>query len=120
MKKIQLIEKEIPVAGATVKINEELDRDYAEMTGIAFLDNIGLNCLLNSSSIDGEEVFPKNFEVAFLQSNVFVPPNERFFSLQDKKAGGNKIELEFKDGSTAASYPYTLKIYIRLEGEAKN
>ena len=114
-KKIQLIEKEVPAAGSTVRILDELDRDYRWLTGIAFLDNIGLNCLLVASVVDGTELFPRDFEVAFLQSNVFVPPNDRFFTLPPQKADGNRIEFEFKDGGTAPSYPYTLKIYLQLE-----
>ena len=115
MKKIQLIEKEVLRSGDTVRVSEDLDRDYKHLTGISFLDNVGLNSLLFSSSLDGKELFPKNFEVAFLQSNVFVPPNERFFTLKNKEANGNKIELDYKDGGTAVSYPYMLRIYLQLE-----
>ena len=63
------------------------------------------------------ELFPKNFEAAFLQSNVFVAPDQRFFTLYNQKAQGKKLEIEFKDGGTAAAYPYTLRIYLRLEND---
>tara|TARA_B100001939_G_scaffold264329_1_gene231561 strand:+ start:178 stop:540 length:363 start_codon:yes stop_codon:yes gene_type:complete len=116
-KKIQLIEKEVPAANATVRLTEELDNDYRYLTGIALLDNIGLKSVLGYSSIDGQELFPKNFEAAFLQSNVFVAPDQRFFTLYNQKAQGKKLEIEFKDGGTAAAYPYTLRIYLRLEND---
>ena len=112
--KIQLIEKEIPNANAAVRITEELDKDYQYLTGIAVLDNIGLSSILLHSSIDGNELFPKNFEVSFFQSNLFVAPNERFLTLVEKTAKGNRLELDFQDGGTAPNYPYTLKIYLKL------
>ena len=65
--KIQLIEKEIESANDLVRVSEDLDQGYEKVTGIAFLENIGTKHLLQSSSIDGKELFPKNFEVAFLQ-----------------------------------------------------
>ena len=115
--KIQLIEQVVPVANASVRISEDLDKGYEKVTGISFLDTIGLNNILKDSSIDGKELFPKDFEVLFLQSNVFVPPDRRFFTVQDHVAKGTKFEMDFQDGGTAFSYPYTLKIYVRLENE---
>ena len=115
--KIQLIEKPIDAEGASVSISEELDRSYQYLTGISILHHIGTGNLLKNSSIDGKELFPKNFEVDFIQSNASVSPNERFFSLAEKRAGGNKINIEFEDGGGADSYPYTLRIYLRLSNE---
>ena len=117
--KIQLIEKEIEQQGQTVRIIEDLDKDYEKLTGIALLDNFGLNSELVSSSLGGSELFPKNFEALFLQSNVFVPPDMRFFTIQDREAKGNKLEIDFKDGGTAGAYPYTLRIYLRLDNEQR-
>lgn len=114
MSKIQLIEKQIGAAGNSVRISEGLDKDYTRLTGISVLSTIGGGHTLQSSSVAGKDLFPKNFEVEFLQSNNAVAPDERFFTL-DEKAEGNKIELEFKDGGNAGNYPYTLKIYLKLE-----
>lgn len=114
-KKIQLLEKEVQAAGNTVKLSDDLDLNYKKLTGIAFLDIIGLKNILVSSSVSSEELLPRNFEVSFLQTNNFVPPDERFFTLYDFTAEGNKIELEFKDGGDAATYPYVLRVYLRLE-----
>ena len=115
--KVQLLSKEITAEGSSVSISEELDRNYSHLTGISILDKIGTGNLFNSSSIDSRELFPKNFEVGFIQSNSSVAPNERFFSLSETKAAGNKIEIEFTDGGTAPSYPYTLHIYLKLNHE---
>tara|TARA_R110000787_G_scaffold257595_1_gene362784 strand:+ start:273 stop:632 length:360 start_codon:yes stop_codon:yes gene_type:complete len=111
---VQLIEKEVPSAGAVVTISEDLDNNYRYVDGIAMMDNIGLNHILKQSSIDGKELYPKGFEVSFFQSNLFVAPDNRFLSFEKREANGNKIELEVEDGGTAPSYPYTLKIYLRL------
>lgn len=118
--KVQLIEKEVKVQGDVISITEELDRDYKKLTGIAFLDNNGVSSILQSSSVNGKELFPKNFETAFLQSGINVPPDERFFTLYDREAAGNKIEITFVDGGAAPKYPYTIKIYLRLESDDKN
>lgn len=114
MKKIQLIEKTVTSANQLVRIAEELDRGFQKLSGIACLDNIGLDSSLTSSSVDGKELLPKNFEVMFFQTNEHVAPDTRFFSLE-AKASGQRIEMEFQDGGTAPAYPYQLKIYLRLE-----
>lgn len=116
--RIQVLEKEVTQAGQAVKISDDLDITYKKLTGIAFLDSVGLGSVLLSSSVNNDELLPKNMEVVFLQSNVFVAPDERFFTLHDFKAEGSKIDLEYKDGGNASSYPYTLKVYLRLEGDA--
>ncbi len=121
-KKIQLIEKLITTPDSLVRISEDLDRNYRRLTGIAILHNIGDKHTLRSFTIDSVEIFPKNFEVAFLQSNAYVAPKDRFFPLQEI-ADGKKIEIDFqdvqvfsknvnRDGTNA--YPYTLKIYLEL------
>jgi hypothetical protein len=113
-KNYQLIEKEVTKASELVRISEDLDRDYKKLTGIAVLWTMGKHHNLSSSSLSGKDLLPKNFELAFLQSNTYVPVNDRFFEL-DEVANGNKIELEIKDGGYGKKYPYTMKIYLRLE-----
>jgi len=118
-KKIQLIEKKVEKPEQIVRISEDLDKDFDYLTGIAVLDNIGLNSRLLSSSLDGSELFPKNFEVRYLQSNLSVPPDYRLLTLFGREAKGRKVEFEYQDGGTAKSYPYTLFIYLRLEDEPR-
>ena len=112
--KIQLLESEITTRGSLVRLSDELDRNYAHLVGIAMLDTISPSHEFRSSTIEGREVFPKNFEVAFLQSSHHVSPKDRFFPLREQ-AGGNRIEIEFQDRSPEVSFsPYTLKIYLLL------
>lgn len=117
-RKIQLIEKEITEKGQVVRFSDDLDISYKKLTGIAFLDSVGLDNVLISSSTNSEELLPRNFDIAFLQSNIFVAPDERFFTLHGFEAEGHKIEFEYKDGEKAPQYPYTLKVYLRLEENA--
>lgn len=112
--KIQLLEKEVTAANASVTLNEELDRNYSHLTGIAFPTSLGDGATLINSSVDGAELFPKNFEVANLQSSASVAPDQRYLSL-GLEAKGKKIEMEFKDGGNAAAYPYTLQVHLKLE-----
>lgn len=117
--KIQLIEKEVAKPGETVRISEDLDKDYKHLTGIGILWTMGKRNILASSSVSGKDLFPKNFEVAFLQSNTYVAPNQRFYPLEEK-AEGNKIEMDYKDGGFSKNYPYTLKIYLKLENRKRD
>ena len=114
-RKIQLIETQVKSTGSTVRFSEELDRDYKSLKGISVLTSIGSGHLLASSSVDGLELFPKNFEVDFLQSSENVSPNLRFFTLEGVPAQGSKIEFDFVDNGTASAYPYDVKIYLLLE-----
>lgn len=115
--KIQVLEKQVAAAGEIVRLVEELDYRYAKLTGVALLDNVGVDCTLLTSNVDGAELFPDNFEVGFLQTNAFVPPDKRFFSIQPRDAKGKKINIDFKDGSSANGYPYVLRIYLRLSND---
>lgn len=115
MKKIQLIETSVKDPGGLSSISADLDLSYKSLTGIAVLTGIGQGHSLSSSSVEGKELFPKNFELAFIQSGEHVAPKDRFFPLEKIPASGRKIQLEYKDAGTAPSYPYNLKIYLLLE-----
>lgn len=114
-KKIHLIQKEIKDKFEILLINEELDKDFDELTGIAFSNNFGVNCTIASSSVDNAELFPENFDALFLQSPINVPPEYRFFAIYSYKIKGSKLKMEFKDDGMAYEYPYMLRIYLRLE-----
>ncbi len=115
--KIQILEKEIVSTFDIVRLTDELDKDYESLTGIAILENVPSDGILYTSFVDGKELFPKNFELLFLQSNKNVEPNKRFFNVHGFKGEGNRIEIEYKDAGTASTYPYTIRIYLKLENE---
>lgn len=139
--KIQLIEKEITEKCSLVRITEELDQNYKKLIGISVLHTIGQHHQFTSFNIDSVELFPKGFEVAFLQTNAHVSPKDRFFPL-NQVAEGKKIDIEFQDvdksstptyqvmsvadteqpqflveQTNVTSYPYTLRIYLLLSNE---
>ncbi|WP_062053777.1 hypothetical protein [Aquimarina longa] len=114
--KIQLLETTVKAANEVIRLNENLDINYKKIGGIAILSSIGKGHLLRSFTIAGAEVFPKNFEVEFLQSSSHVTPNERFFSLSEI-ADGKKVEVEYIDSGNATAYPYSLKIYMLLTND---
>ena len=139
--KIQLIEKEITEKCSLVRITEELDQNYKKLIGISVLHTIGQHHQFTSFNIDIVELFPKGFEVAFLQTNAHVSPKDRFFPL-NQVAEGKKIDIEFQDvdksstptyqvmsvadteqpqflveQTNVTSYPYTLRIYLLLSNE---
>ncbi len=111
--KIQLLEKQVSKKSDVVSINEEFDYGYKYLRGVAILSSIGDGHTFRSFNISNTELFPKNFEVAFLQSNSSVTPNERFFKVYTI-ADGKKLELEFIDSGEAPIYPYKLKVYLLL------
>ncbi|TSE10335.1 hypothetical protein [Aquimarina algiphila] len=114
--KIQLIETEVLQAGNQIRITDDLDIGYKHLMGVAILSSIGKGHVLRSFTLSGKELFPKNFEVEFLQSSNHVSPKERFFPLLEI-ADGKKIELEYIDSGTAETYPYTFKLYMLLADE---
>lgn len=114
-KKIQLIEAEINKVGDVVRISEELDQNYNHLVGIGVLSSMGTGSILSSSSVGGKELFPKNFEVEFIQTSSKVSPNNRFFKLEGVEAQGKKIEIDFQYNGEAQNYPIPLRIYLLLE-----
>lgn len=114
--KIQLLEKQVAKQNDVVSINEEFDYGYKHLKGIAILNSIGEGHTFRTFNISNVELFPKNFEVTFLQSGSAVTPNERFFKVHNI-ADGKKMEVEFIDSGNAPSYPYKLKIYLLLTND---
>ena len=106
--KIQLIEKEITEKCSLVRITEELDQNYKKLIGISVLHTIGQHHQFTSFNIDSVELFPKGFEVAFLQTNAHVSPKDRFFPL-NQVADGKKIDIEFQDVDKSINPVYTVE-----------
>ncbi len=115
--KYQILEAIVSEPNQSVRFSDYLDKDFKYLTGMAVVDFFTFQSSLEYSAIDGKELFPRGFELVFLQANNFVRPSDRFFGLEDVEAKGKKIELEFKDGGTSPLYPFTLKVYLRLENE---
>ena len=115
--KYQILEAEVSELGQTVKLSDYLDKDYKYLTGIGVINPSVFTGSLEYSAIDGAELFPRGFELLFLQSTNFINPSDRFFGLEDVEAKGKKIDMEIKNLAQSPTYPFTLKIYLRLENE---
>ncbi len=119
--KYQLLKLAITGAGA-FPINAEADKAYKRITGINY-STTDTNALKDSVftkfEIDSNEIFPDGFEVKMIQTGQEVPPNDRYYPLNER-AEGSTIVGSFKDAGNAAAYPYNVYIYLRLENPVDN
>ena len=119
--KYQLLKLAITGAGS-FPINAEADKAYKKITGILY-SSTDTNALKDSVftkfEIDNNEIFPDGFEVKMIQTGQEVPPDERYYPL-DERGDGSTIAGTFKDAGNAAAYPYNVYIYLRLENPVDN
>ena len=115
--KYQLIKIPIPQANETVKFNADTDKMYKRITGIH--GSVPKEAAIEGSQLELKiadlEVFPEGFEFKLIATNLSVSPNKRFYEQVCEEAEGNKVEGRFIDGGNAPAYPYTAKLYLRLE-----
>lgn len=98
-----------------IVIDAETDKLYNTCTGI--------NILLTDErakfstvrlDINGQEVFPENFEVLRLQFRPQVPFGFEYHRLNEP-AGGSKLKGVYKDVQGGTLYPYFITFSFRLE-----
>lgn len=68
--------------------------------------------------INGEELFPQDFEVQNLFAYASVPVNDRIFDLGAFPAGNGVVKVTVYDGSAPSgpiAQPYTLSFYFKCE-----
>jgi hypothetical protein len=69
--------------------------------------------------INGEEVFPENYESKLLMAGLGVPPDEKFKTLDNGGviAGNGEIKLAYKDTNhnEAVFTPYKVNIILKCE-----
>lgn len=115
--KYQLLKLSIITGAASYPINAESDKTYKRITGIHFSTsdtNALKDAVFTKFEIDNNEIFPDGYEVKMIQTGQEVPPDERFFPL-DERGEGSTIVGTFKDADNASAYPYNVYIYLRLE-----
>ena len=115
--KYQLIKIVVNQAGESVKYNADTDKMFKRITGIygSLPEDKAVPTSLIELKIADLEIFPEEFEFKLISTNLSVSPNNRFYDQVNEEAAGNKIEGKFKDGGKADNYPYTAKLYLRLE-----
>lgn len=114
--KYQLLKLIITGAG-TFPINAEADKAYKRITGIQYSSgdtNSLKDAVFTKFEIDNNEIFPDGFEVKMIQTGQEVPPNDRFYPLNERGEGSTIVGV-FKDVGNAVAYPYNVYIYLRLE-----
>jgi hypothetical protein len=115
--KYQLIKIEVAEAGSQPKYSVDMDKMYKKLTGIhaSLPEEKALVGTCLSLKIAEKEIFPEDFEIKMISTGLNVSPNDRFYDKINEEALGNHIEGRLRDSGKATSYPYTAKIYLRLE-----
>lgn len=99
----------------------ELDRNIRLITGIQMSCNVPGMLFYRGSQrieINGEELYPEDYESRLLMSGINVPPDQRFVDLGNGVLAGNgEVKLLYKDTeSVYASFnPYTVSIILKCE-----
>jgi hypothetical protein len=113
--KYQHISYKVNAVGQEITIDAETDKLYETCTGINVLltDELAKFSTVQLE-INGQEVFPENFETVRLMFRPHAPFGFDYHRLNEP-AGGSKIKGKYKDVAGATSYPYTVTFSFRLE-----
>ena len=68
--------------------------------------------------INGDELYPEDYESRLLMSGISVPPNERYVGLGDAVLAGNgEVKIVYKDSdNTLATFdPYLVIINLKCD-----
>jgi hypothetical protein len=111
--KFQIIEIDIPGAGATVTLSKTTEVDHEEILGVALFKNGGSHGHGNFGlKIAGEEVFPDNFHAGIITldaENYNIVLKDITWPTK-KKGKGSIIQIEYREPSNGAGG----KIYLYL------
>lgn len=69
-------------------------------------------------SVNGEELFPEDYEAKLLMSGISVPPDQKYADLGDGVIAGNgEVKISYKDAenSTTIFTPYEVNMYLMCE-----
>jgi hypothetical protein len=87
----------------------ELDKNIKLVRAIMLSSNKPNQLFFRGSQkleINGEELYPEDYESRLLMSGISVPPNERYVDLGDAVLAGNgEVKIVFKDtNNTLATF----------------
>ncbi len=114
--KYQIIKLKITGVGS-FPINAETDKAYKLVTGVHYSssDQVALkDTEFGKLEIDSNEIFGQGHEVKMITTGEDVPPDNRYYTLNER-AEGTTIAGSIIDAGNAAVYPYNARIYLRLE-----
>ena len=121
--KYQVIQLVVNAANDTVVSNGvTTDRNYKTVKGIQI--TAGDFAAVNSSTIkkfeiDNQEIYPDLFPARIIYSGQEVNPNQRFDLDVEEPAENSTVNITYLDGGTAAAYPYTASVILKLINPTK-
>jgi hypothetical protein len=107
----------ITSANSTKKETFILDKDISFVKGLLFTSDKDELLYYRGQAkvgINGEEYFPENYESKLLMTGINVSPNQRYYLLENVKAGNGQIEVHYtdtNDGRTTFT-PYRVSLYV--------
>ncbi|MDB5274468.1 MAG: hypothetical protein JWO58_2835 [Chitinophagaceae bacterium] len=70
--------------------------------------------------INGDEIYPEDYESKLLMSGISVPPNEKYLDLGNGVIAGNgEIKMLFKDSANINSAFSSYKVILTIKCELK-
>ncbi len=122
--KYQSIPFVITGAGQTISANNVItDRNYKTVNGIQAItrDATAMSGLkVAKFEINGQEIYPADFDLQLISCGKDVNPNERFDKEVNEPADGSKVDISITDGFIIGQvYPYTVNIILRLSNPIK-
>ncbi|MFN8414823.1 MAG: hypothetical protein U0U66_00680 [Cytophagaceae bacterium] len=69
-------------------------------------------------TVNGEELFPEDYESKLLMSGISVPPDQKYADLGDGVIAGNgEVKISYKDSenSTTSFSSYEVNMYLMCE-----
>ena len=105
--------------GEKVKADFELEKTVKKITGLLLTsDRDDMLFYRGSQKIDvnGQEVFPEEYESKLLMCGISLQPNLRFFEL-DLDPGNGIVLITFQDTDhpTVAFAAYRVSLYVQAE-----
>jgi hypothetical protein len=101
----------------------ELDKNITLVHGILFTsdrDDLLYYRGSNKVEINGQEIFPEEYESKLLMTGLNVSPNERFYNLGGMQPGNGKVKIEFRDNPEERLGFSNYRVSIYLDCEIKD
>src|SRR5690606_25619336 len=118
--KYQILKIIVPSQGALVTVNSNTDMLYKDVCGMLLtvpFEVLPHDRSLCSIVINEREIFPEDFEMKLLVSDVSIAVNERMYTVH-ADAQGSTVKVKYKDGSMPGqTYSYDVHLYLKLEGK---
>jgi hypothetical protein len=68
--------------------------------------------------VNGEEIFPEDYEARLLMSGISVSPDQKYADLGEGVLSGNgEVKISYKDTDNPSAFfePYEVRIYLMCE-----